>query len=135
VGCFCAACAGGIERHQKDAMKGRVRGVDQARNLFLAEYLWKVANLLRIGRLGDAPAALQHVNVEETQRRQPQGNGVRTELQLGEQHRLILANVLGAKLIGRTTKVPAEVRNTVQVGADGCFGEVAALQLLKHELT
>jgi len=27
------------------------------------------------------------------------------------------------------------VRNTVQVGADGCIGEVAALQLLKHELT
>jgi hypothetical protein len=26
-------------------------------------------------------------------------------------------------------------RNTVQVSADGCGGEVAALQLLKHELT
>jgi hypothetical protein len=39
------------------------------------------------------------------------------------------------KLIGRTTEVPAEVRNTVQVGADGCIGEVAATQLLKHELT
>jgi hypothetical protein len=27
------------------------------------------------------------------------------------------------------------VLDTVQVGADGCIGEVAALQLLKHELT
>jgi hypothetical protein len=40
-----------------------------------------------------------------------------------------------AKLIGWTAKVPAEVGNTMQVGADGCFGEVPTLQLLKHELT
>ena len=91
-------------------MKGGIRGVDQSRNLFLAEYPGKVTHLLRIGRLGDAPVALQHVNVEEAQRRQPQDDGVRTELQLGEEHRLILANVLRAKLIGRTAEVPAEVR-------------------------
>src|SRR5450631_242074 len=52
VGRFCAACAGGIKRHQKDAMKGGIRGVDQARNLLLAEYLGKMTNLLRVGRLG-----------------------------------------------------------------------------------
>src|ERR1035437_1491866 len=135
VGGFCAARTGGIKRHQKDAMKGGVRGVDQTRYLLLTEYLRKVTHLLRIGRLGDAPAPLQHVNVEETQRRQPQDYGVRAVLQLGEEHRLILANVFRAKLIGRAAKVPAEVRNTVQVAADGCRGEVAALQLLKHELT
>src|ERR1035438_7522105 len=94
-----------------------------------------MTNLLRIGRLGDAPTALQHVNVEETQGRQAQDYGVRAELQLGEEHRLILANVFRAKLIGRAPEVPAEVRHTVQVCADGCIGEVAALQLLKHELT
>src|ERR1035438_3133618 len=77
VGRFCAACTGGIKRHQKDAMKGGVRRVDQARDLLLTEYLRKVTHLLRIGRLGDAPAALQHVNVEETQRRQTQDYGVR----------------------------------------------------------
>src|ERR1035437_9519063 len=135
VGRFCAACTSGIKRHQKDAMKGGVRGVDQARDLLLAEYLGKMTNLLRVGRLGDAPAALQHVNVEEPQSRQTQDDGVRTELQLSEEHRLVLANVFWAKLIGRTAKVPAEVRNTVQVSADGCLGEVAALHLLKHELT
>jgi hypothetical protein len=75
------------------------------------------------------------VNIEEPKRRQPHNYGVRTVLQLGEEHRLVLANVFWAKLIGRTAKVPAEVRNTVQVSADGCLGEVAALQLLKHELT
>src|ERR1017187_9008603 len=101
VGRFCAACTGGIKRHEKDAMKGGIRGVDQARDLLLAEYLWKVTHLLRIGRLGAAPAAFQHVNVEETQRGKPQDYSVRAELQLGEEHRLILANLFRAKLIGR----------------------------------
>ncbi len=32
-------------------------------------------------------------------------------------------------------KVSAEVRNTLKVSADSYSGEVAALQLLKHELT
>jgi hypothetical protein len=75
------------------------------------------------------------VNVEETQSCKPQDYSVRAELQLGEEHRLVLANIFRAKLIGRTMEVPAEVRNTVQVGADSCGGEVAAMQLLKHELT
>ena len=116
-------------------MKGCVRCLNQSRNFLLTEYPGKMTQLLRIGGLRDAPVALQHVNVEEPQRRQPQDDGVRTELQLGEQHRLVLANVLRAKLIGRTAKVPAEVLNTVQVCADGGSGEVAAMQLLKHELT
>jgi hypothetical protein len=45
------------------------------------------------------------------------------------------AAVFRTKLIGRAPEVSAEVRHTVQVCADGCSGEVAALQLLKHELT
>src|ERR1035437_3467237 len=45
VGRFCAACSGGIKRHQKDAMKGGIRGVDQARDLLLAEYLGKGTHL------------------------------------------------------------------------------------------
>src|SRR5450631_4124658 len=135
VGRFCAACAGGIHRHQQDAMKGGVRRLNQLRDFFLTEHPWKVTHLLRIGRLGDAPVALQHVDIEEPKRRQPHDYGVRTVLQLGEEHRLVLANVLWAKLIGRAPEIPAEVRNAVQVGADGCGGEVAALQLLKHELT
>src|ERR1035441_5441796 len=84
VGRFRAACAGGIERHQKDAMKGGIRGFNQSRNLLLAEYSWKVTHLLRVGRLGDAPVALQHMNVEETQSRQPQDYSVRAELERGE---------------------------------------------------
>jgi hypothetical protein len=32
-------------------------------------------------------------------------------------------------------QVTAEVFNTVDIGTDGCFGEVAEVQLLNHELT
>src|ERR1700693_5583098 len=62
---FCATCACGIERHQQDAMEGKLCRVNQTRDLLLAEYLRKVKNLLRIGRLCDAPASLQHLNIEE----------------------------------------------------------------------
>ncbi len=48
---------------------------------------------------------------------------------------LVLANLFRAKLIGPAMKVAAEVLNTVQVCADGSSGEVAPMQLLKHELT
>src|ERR1700733_3030741 len=132
---FCAACTGGIHRHQQDAMKGCIRRFNQSCDFFLTEYPGKVAHLLRVGGLGNAPATLQHVDVEEPQSCQPQDYSVGTELHLGEQHRLILANVFRAKLIGRTAEVLAEMRHAVQVGADGCVGEVAAMQLLKHELT
>jgi hypothetical protein len=75
------------------------------------------------------------VNVKEAQRRQSQYDGVWAELELGEQSGLILAYVFRAKLIGRATKVPAEMLNAVQVCANGGGGEVAAVQLLNHELT
>jgi len=55
---------------------------------------------------------VQDVNVEEAQRGQPQGDGVRAGLQLGEKHRLILANVFRARLIGLAKKIPNEVRHT-----------------------
>jgi hypothetical protein len=43
--------------------------------------------------------------------------------------------VFGAKLVGWAMKISAEVLNPMKVRADGCIGEVAAPQLLKHELT
>jgi hypothetical protein len=46
--------------------------------------LWKVTHLLRIRRLGDAPAVLQHMNIEETLSRQPQDYSVLAELERGE---------------------------------------------------
>src|ERR1700687_194862 len=40
----------GIERHEQDALKRRLGGIDQTRDLLLAEDLWKVQDLLRVRR-------------------------------------------------------------------------------------
>jgi hypothetical protein len=66
---------------------------------------------------------------------QPQDDRVRAALELGEQSSLILAYVLRTELIRPAPEISAEVLNAVQVCADGGIGEVAATQLLKHELT
>src|SRR5713101_1717687 len=58
---FCATCACGIERHQQDAMEGKLCRVNQTRDLLLAEYLGQVQNLLRLRRLCNAPASPQHL--------------------------------------------------------------------------
>ena len=92
---FCATCARGIKRHQQDAMKGKLCRVDQTCDFFLAQHLWQTRYLLRIRCLGNTPASLQHLNVEEAQGSKPQDYGGRAELQLSEERRLILANVLG----------------------------------------
>src|SRR6478736_1106519 len=91
-------------------------------------------HLLRIGRFCDAPVFLEYVDIEKPQGSQPQRYCVRAELQVGEQHRLILTNVFGAQLVRWTMEVPAEVFNTVQIRANRCLSEVAAPQLLKHDL-
>jgi len=64
---FSTTCARGIKRHEQDAMERRLRRVNQPRDLVLAEYLRKAQHLLRIRRLGNAPAALQYLDVEEAQ--------------------------------------------------------------------
>src|ERR1039457_5850934 len=53
--------------------------------------------------------------------------GVRSQLPTGEQRGLILANMLGVKLIGRTMEMPTEMLDRVDVNVDGGLGVVAAL--------
>ena len=74
------------------------------------------------------------MDIEEAQRRQPQDDCFGAVLQLAEQHRLVPPDVLGTQPIGAAMEVLAEVFHTVDVGTDGGRGEVAALQLLSHEL-
>src|SRR5258708_22482601 len=73
---FCATCARGIQRHQQNAMKGKLCRVDQTCYFFLAQHLRQVQNLLRIRCLGNAPASLQHLHIEEAQSSQALGYGV-----------------------------------------------------------
>jgi hypothetical protein len=96
VGRFRAPRTRGIERHQQDAMKEGICSVDQTRDLLRGEYLRKVKYHPRIGGLCDAPVPLQYLDVKESHGGQPQAYGVGAELELGEQRRLIPANVLRA---------------------------------------
>jgi hypothetical protein len=93
-------------------------------------HLRQMQNLLRVRCLGNAPAPLQHLAIEETQGCQPLRYGVRGQLPPSEQRGLILANMLRAKLIGWTMEMPSEMLDRV----DGGLGVVAAPQFLKHDL-
>ena len=68
--CFGAARTSGIECHQHRAMKAAVCRIDQAGYFFRTEDLRQVNNLPRIRCLRNAPALLQHLDVEEAQRSQ-----------------------------------------------------------------
>jgi hypothetical protein len=46
-------------------MKGRLCRIDQPCDLLLAEHLRHAQHLLRMGRLGNASATLQHLDEEE----------------------------------------------------------------------
>ncbi len=113
-----------VESHQQDAIERKLSGIDQARHFLRAENLRQSNDLPRIGRLGLASVLLQHLDIEEPQKAKALCNSVRTELQLGEQHRLVLANTLRAQLIRTAMEVTAEVFNTVNIGTDGCSAKL-----------
>ncbi len=100
-------------------MKGHLRRIDQTCDLFLAEHMRQMQNLLRIWRLLRVPAPFQHLDVEESQRRKPLRHGVRRQLPPGEHGGLILANVLQPQLVGRKMEVPREVLHGADVSMDG----------------
>jgi hypothetical protein len=92
-------------------------------------------HLLRIGRLGNAPAPLQHLNIKEAQRRQPLRDGVRSQLPGTKHGCLVLPDVLRTEPVGRTVEMSGEVLDGADVTANGSRGVVATLQFLQHDLT
>lgn len=85
--------SGGVERHEQSAMQGWSGRIDEPGDFFLAENRWQVNNLLWVGSFFDAPGSLESLGVEESQSREVLHHGVRRELPLLEQRRLIFANV------------------------------------------
>src|SRR6478672_3833899 len=132
---FRPPCTCAIEGHQHRAVKGAVGSIDQAGDLFRTEDVWQSNDPSRIWRLGHAPVLLQYLDIEEPESSQTLNDGVRVELQLAEQHRLILADMLRTELIRTSMKVSAEVLDSMDIGTDRVGREVATLQLLNHELT
>src|SRR5271166_5864837 len=131
---FCAACAGAIERHQYDAMKGSQGRVDQTSDLLLTENDRQLQHLLGIGSFGHAPGPLEGLDVEEAQSRQPLVHRIRRQLPLLKQRGLILADVLWAQLCGRTVEIPGEVFDGANVTIDGGLSVVTTLEFFEHDL-
>jgi len=64
---FSATCPAAVESHQQDAIERKLSRIDQARHFLRAENLRQADDLPRIGRLGNAPVLLQHLDIEEPQ--------------------------------------------------------------------
>src|ERR1700687_3973783 len=64
----------GIQRHQQDAVKRHLCRIDQTCDLLWADYLREGPHLPRIRCLGNAPALLQDLDIEETQFRPASGS-------------------------------------------------------------
>src|SRR5271165_189469 len=77
---FSTPHAGGIERHQYDAMKRSQCRVDQASDLLLTENDRQLQHFLGIGSFGHAPRPLECLDVEEAQGRQPLVHRIRRQL-------------------------------------------------------
>jgi hypothetical protein len=118
-----------------DRRAGGACSINEAGNLCQAKNLRQPDYLPRIRCLGNAPVLLQYLDVEQPPCAKALNDLVRAELQFGKQHRLVLANVLRTKTVGAPTEVFAEVLYSLDVGANRGLGEVAAAQLLNHELT
>src|SRR5665213_757403 len=105
---FGPACSRGIERHDQDALKGRLGRIDQTSYFRLTEDLWQMQFLLRLGCLGDAPASLQHLDIQKPQCGKPLCDRVRGPLPGAEHRSLVLPDMIGAKPVRRTTEVLSE---------------------------
>jgi hypothetical protein len=132
---LCQACSRGIQRHEQDALKRGLCRIDQACNFSLGKDLGEVQHLLRVRRLCGNPATLEHLDVKKSQRCQPLRDRVRRKLPGAENRRLVLADMLQAKLIGGTMEVLRIMLNRADIGANRRLGVVAALQFLEHDLT
>lgn len=57
----------GIESHQQSSTESSVGGVDELGDFFLTEYRGQAMDPFGIGRVGDAPALPERLDVEKTQ--------------------------------------------------------------------
>src|SRR2546421_6081776 len=116
-------------------MQGRASGIDELRHFFLAQDRWQRKCLFRIGRLGGAPGLLECLGVEESQRGKIDRDGARSVLPLGEQFRLIFANVFWAQTVGSTVEASRKIFHYADVTAYGSLSVIATLEFFQHHFS
>ena len=104
-----------VERHKQDAIERKFGRVDQPGHLFRAGNLRQAEDLPRIRRLGNTLVLLQYFDIEEAKSSKTLNDGVRVELQLAKQHRLILSNMLWTKAY----RMRGEVSKNLKILARG----------------
>jgi hypothetical protein len=110
---------GRIKGHQNDAVERSRSGLNELRHLLLTENLRQPEVPFRVRRVGNAPGFLQDGNEEEPQRARPLIHGIRRQLAVAEQIRLILANVRWLELVRRFFKLSGQIFDCPDVRAFG----------------
>ena len=119
--------AGGVERHEQDAVERSARRMDELHDFFLTQNHRQVARSFRIRRIADAPGALECLDVKKAQRRQTLSYGVRRQLALLEQFGLIFTNVSKAQAIGGTVESSSKIFDCADVAAYGILRVMTTL--------
>ena len=86
-----------IERHKQDAIERKFGRVDQPGHLFRAENLRQAEDLSLDKASRQHSSSSSILDIEEAKSSKTLNDGVRVELQLAEQHRLILSDMLWTK--------------------------------------
>jgi hypothetical protein len=76
----------------------------------------------------------QCLDEQEAQCRRLSFNGSCRKLAVAEQMDLILADMIGSKMLGRTTEVPRKVLNRMKSRPYGLRRVVTTLKLIEHQL-
>jgi hypothetical protein len=128
------AYAGRIERHHHRTMHQVAGRIDQTGHFFLAEHGRQTLVLLRKrDRIGQVRPT-QRLDEQEAQRCCPSFDGAREQLAIAKQMDLVVAYMVWSKLLRRTSEIPGEVLNRVDVRPYGVRRIVTALKFVEHQL-
>src|SRR5271168_2057717 len=108
--------------------------VDQPCDLFLAEHCRKTLGMLGKRERIRQVRPPQCLDEQEPQRRRLSRDGASRKPAVAEQMDLVLADVIGSKLLGRTTEVPGELLHCTQVRPYGVRRVVTTLEFVEHQL-
>src|SRR5436853_5861309 len=127
-----AAHAGAVEGHQNGAVEGSRRSLDELCYFFLTENRGQAIALLGIGSFGNAPGPLERLDVKEAQGAEMVGHRTGSQFVPGEELRLVLADVLRSKAIGRAVEVLGEPLDEANVTPRGSLRIMTTLEFFQH---
>jgi hypothetical protein len=112
-----------------------IDGVQQSGDLFPAENAWQSLGSFAVWQLGDHALTRTGYLIEEAEGANGLvGSGPGNPFHLHEMQK-ILIDLIGRELVGPDVEVGGELSEVLDVGLDGSWGTVTALQILDKALT